>query len=76
MELSGADASIHARVKKAGTLKSLSDAGNPVEIAHRQAHRVQIAMALSAGERDEPLLLRKDNKRLQIEQDIFANAWA
>ena len=33
-------------------------------------------MALSVGERDELLRLRKDNKRLQVERDILAKATA
>ena len=48
-------ASVHAWVKHAGTLKSLPDAGRAVKKVHRQAHQVQVAMALSAEERDELL---------------------
>ena len=70
------EASIHAWVKKAGTLKSLPDAGKAVKIVHRQAHRVQVAMALSAYERGELLRLRKYNKRSQVERDILAKATA
>ena len=73
-EFGCSEASVHAWVKKAGTLKSLPDAGKAVKIVHRQAHRVQVAMALSAEERDELLRLRKDNKRLQVERDILANS--
>ena len=69
-------ASVHAWVKKAGTLKSLPEAGKVVKIVHRQAHQVHAAMALSVSERDELLRLRKDNKRLQTEQDILANSLA
>ena len=47
---------------------------NGMKKAHRQAHQVQVAMALSAEERDELLRLRKDNKRLQTERDILANS--
>ncbi len=54
-------ASVHAWVKKAGTLRSLPDAGSAGKIVHRQAHQVQVAMALSAEERDELLRLRKEN---------------
>ena len=73
-EFGRSEASVHAWVKKAGTLRSLPDAGSAVKIVHRQAHQVQVAMALSAEERDELLRLRKDNKRLQVERDILANS--
>ena len=65
---------MHARVKKAGTLRSLPDAGCAVKIVHRRAYQVQVAMALSASERDELLRLRKENRRLQTERDILANS--
>ena len=64
-ELGCSEASIHAWVKIAGTLRSLPDRGKAVKAAHRQAHQVQVAMAQSADERDELLRLRKDNKRLR-----------
>ena len=66
-------ASVHAWVKKAGTLRSLPDAGSAVKIVHRQAHQVQVAVALPASKRDELLRLRKENRRLQTERDILAN---
>ena len=69
-------ASVHARVKKAGALRSLPDAGSAVKIAHRQAYHVQVAVALSASERDELLRLRTENRRLQTEWDILANLLA
>ena len=47
-EFGCSEASVHAWVKKAGTLRSLPDAGSTVKKVHRQAHRVQVAMALSA----------------------------
>ena len=75
-EFGCSEASVHACVKKAGTLTSLPDAGKAVKIVHRQAHQVQIALALSTEERDELLRLRKDNKRLQVERDILAKATA
>ena len=75
-EFGCSEASIHAWVKKAGTLKSLPDAGKAVKTVHRQAHQVHAALALSAEERDELLRLRKDNKRLQVERDILAKATA
>ena len=75
-EFGCSEASVHAWVKKAGTLRSLPDAGSAVKKAHRQGHQVQVAMALSANERDELLRLRKDNKRLQTERDILANSLA
>ena len=75
-EFGCSEASEHAWVKKAGTLKSLPDAGKAVKIVHRQAHRVQVTMALSAEERDELLRLRKENRRLQTERDILAKATA
>ena len=75
-EFGCSEASIHAWVKKAGTLKSLPDAGKAVKAVHRQAHQVHAAMALSAEERDELLRLRKENRRLQIERDILAKATA
>ena len=64
-EFGCSEASIHAWVKKAGTLRSLPDGGKAVKAVHRQAHQVQVAMAQSADERDELLRLRKDNKRLR-----------
>ena len=70
------EASTHAWMKKAGTLKSLPDAGKAVKIVHRQAHRLQVAMALSADERAELLRLRKDNKRSQVERNVLANSLA
>ena len=69
-------ASVHAWAKNAGTLKSLPDKGKAVKKVHRQAHQVQVAMALSAEERDELLRLRKENRRLQTERDILAKATA
>ena len=75
-EFGGSEASVHAWVKKAGTLRSLPDAGRAVKKVHRQAHQVQVAMALSVSERDELMRLRKDNKRLQVERDILANSLA
>ena len=75
-EFGCSEGSIHAWVKKAGTLRSLPDGGKAVKAVHRQAHQVQVAMALSADERDELLRLRKDNKRLQTERDILAKATA
>ena len=69
-------ASVQAWVKKAGTLRSLPDEGRAVKKVHRQAHQVQVAMALSAEERDELLRLRKENRRLQTERDILANLLA
>ena len=73
-EFGCSEASVHAWVKKAGTLRSLPDAGSAVKIVHRQAHQVQVAMALSTEERDELLRLRKENRRLQVERDILANS--
>ena len=67
---------VHAWVKKAGTLRSLPDAGSAVKIVHRQAYQVQVAVALSASERDELSRLRKENRRLQTERDILANLLA
>ena len=67
---------VHAWVKKAGTLRSLPGAGSAVKIVHRQAYQVQVAVALSASERDELSRLRKDNRRLQTERDILANLLA
>ena len=75
-EFGCSEASVHAWAKKAGTLRSLPDSGSAVKKAHRQAHQVQVAMALSAEERDELLRLRKDNKRLQVERDVLANSLA
>ena len=75
-EFGCSEASVHAWVKKAGTLRSLPDGGSAVKKVHRQAHQVHVAMALSASERDELLRLRKDNKRLQTERDILAKATA
>ena len=75
-EFGCSEASVHAWVKKAGTLRSLPDAGRAVKKVHRQAHQVQVAMALSVSERDELMRLRKDNKRLQVERDILANSLA
>ena len=75
-EFGCSEASIHAWVKKAGTLRSLPDGGKAVKIVHRQAHQVQIALALSTEERDELLRLRKENRRLQTERDILAKATA
>ena len=69
-------ASVHAWAKSAGTLESLSDEGKAVKKVHRQAHQVQVAVALSASERDELLPLRKENRRLQTERDILANSLA
>ena len=69
-------ASVHARVKKAGTLRSLPDAGSAVKIVHRQEYQVQVAMVLLASERDELSRLRKENRRLQTERDILANSLA
>ena len=56
-EFGCSEASVHAWVKKAGTLRSLPDGGSAVKTLHRQAHQVQVAMALSASERDELLRL-------------------
>ena len=42
-EFGCSEASIHAWVKKAGTLKSLPDGGRAVKAVHRQAHQVQAA---------------------------------
>ena len=67
---------MHARVKKAEALRSLPDAGSAVKIVYRQAYQVQVAVALSASERDELLRLRKENRRLQTERDILANLLA
>ena len=75
-EFGCSEASVHAWVKKAGTLRSLPDAGSTVKKVHRQAHRVQVAMALSTDERDELTRLRKENRRLQTERDILANSLA
>ena len=75
-EFGCSEASIHAWVKKAGTLRSLPDGGKALKAVHRQAHQVHAALALSVGERDELLRLRKDNKRLQTERDILANSLA
>ena len=73
-EFGCSEASVHAWVKNAGTLKSLPDAGSTVKKVHRQAHQVQVAMALSTDERDELTRLRKENRRLQTERDILANS--
>ena len=75
-EFGCSEASVHARVKKAGTLRSLPDAGSAVKIVHRQAHQVQVAVALPASKRDELLRLRQENRRLQTERDILANLLA
>ena len=75
-EFGCSEASVHAWVKKAGTIQSLPDGGKAVKKVYRQAHQVHVAMALSANERDELLRLRKDNKRLQTERDILANSLA
>ena len=69
-------ASVHAWAKNAGALKSPPDEGKAVKKVHRQAHQVQVAMALSASERDELSRLRKENRRLQTERDILANSLA
>ena len=76
IEFGCSEASVHARVKKAGALRSLPDAGSAVKIVYRQAYQVQVAMALSASERDELSRLRKENRRLQTERDILANSLA
>ncbi len=75
-EFGCSEASVHAWVKKAGTLRSLPDGGSAVKKVHRQAHQVHVAMALSAEERDELMRLRKENRRLQTERDILANSLA
>ena len=75
-EFGCSEASVHACVKKAGTLTSLPDAGKAVKVVHRQAHQVRAAMVLSVSERDELLRLRRENRRLQTERDILAKATA
>ena len=46
-EFGCSEASIHAWVKKAGTLRSLPDGGKAVKAVHRQAHQVQAATPFS-----------------------------
>ena len=75
-EFGCSEASVHAWVKKAGTLRSLPDGGSAVKKVHRQAHQGHVAMAFSASERDELVRLRKDNRRLRTERDILANSLA
>ena len=65
---------MHAWAKKAGTLRSLPEAGSAVRKVHRQAHQVQGAVALSAEESDELLRLRKENRRFQTGRDVLANS--
>ena len=75
-EFGSSVALVHAWVKKAGMLRSLPGPGSAVKIVHRQAHQVQVAVALPESKRDELLRLRKENRRLQTERDILANLLA
>ena len=48
-EFGCSEASVHAWVKTAGTLRSLPDAGSAVKKVHRQAHQVHVARRRVAG---------------------------
>jgi transposase len=74
-ELGASAQSIGEWVKKADAVSSLAR-GAVILAAHRQALAVANKTALMADERSELERLRKQNKRLQIERDILAEATA